>query len=128
PEFEDRAAAPIGQLGRIAQSIPPQALAQLPPEAVAGLKNPAQLFANPLILLSPEAMGQLRANFQQLPGGDQILDQMLAALRASLAMALDRTFTIGCGILIAGFVVSLFLGEKPLRKSNRPEAFSEHGG
>src|SRR5206468_12337284 len=109
PEFEARAAAPISQLARITQSIPPQALAQLPPEVVAGLKNPAQLFANPLILLSPEAMGLLRANFQKFPGGDQILDQMLAALRASLSLALDRTFLIGGGILVCGFVVALFL-------------------
>jgi EmrB/QacA subfamily drug resistance transporter len=128
PEFESRAEAPIGQLSQAFQSLPAQVVSQLPSEALQAMKNPAALFANPLILLSPEAMGQLRTNFQRLPGGEQILDQMLSALRASLAVALDRTFAIGCGILVVGFVAALFLGEKPLRKSNRPEAFTEHGG
>ena len=30
--------------------------------------------------------------------------------------------------LIGGFVVALFLGERPLRASSRPDAFAEHGG
>ncbi len=121
PEFERRAEAPIAQLAAIAQSIPPQVAQQLPPQAVAGLRNPAQLFANPLILLSPEAMGQLRASFQRFPGGEQILSDLLVALRGSLAVALDHTFLIGCGILSLAFIVSLFLGERPLRKTNRPD-------
>jgi len=121
PEFERRAEAPIAQLAAIAQSIPPQLAQQLPPEALAGLRNPAQLFANPLILLSPEAMGQLRANFQRFPGGEQILNDLLGALRGSLAVALDHTFLIGSGILSLAFIVSLFLGERPLRKTNRPD-------
>jgi hypothetical protein len=75
---------------------------------------------------APEAMGQLRANFERFPGGGQILDQMPVALRSSLA--LDRTSTIGMFILLGGSVVALFLGERPLRKSNLPEVFAEHGG
>src|SRR5439155_26645136 len=51
PEFEARAEAPISQLTRTFQSIPPQIAAQLPKEAAQAMQNPAQLFSNPLILL-----------------------------------------------------------------------------
>ena len=130
PEFANRAEAPISQITRTAQALlaNPQAAAQIPAEMRSFLQDPTAAFANPLILLSPEAMAQMRAGIARFPGGEQILDQMLTALRGSLAMALDRTFAIGCGILVFGLVVSLFLGERPLRKSNRPDAFSEHGG
>ncbi|MGH2367625.1 MAG: MFS transporter, partial [Chloroflexota bacterium] len=121
PEFEQRAAPALGQLSRAAQGVPPQVLAQLPPQAQAGLQHPATLFANPQILLSPEAMGQLHGLFDALPGGATILEQLLVALRTSLAVALDRVFLIGSGIILIGFVVSLFLGERPLRKTNRPD-------
>lgn len=122
PEFERLAQPALEQLTRTVQNIPPQALSQLPPQAQAGINNPAAMFSNPQILLSPDAMTQVRANFTRLPGGEAILDQLLVAVRSSLAQSLDYVFLVGMCVLLAGFVVSLFLGERPLRASNLPDA------
>lgn len=121
PEFQQRAAPILAQLAQLAQSLPPTVLAQLPPQARAGLQDPASLFANPQILLSPEALGQMQALFERIPGGTQILNQMLVALRASLAVALGQVFLVGAGVMLIGLLVALFLGERPLRTTVRPQ-------
>jgi hypothetical protein len=125
PAFEREAAPALAQINQVVRSLPPQVLTQLPERAQAALRNPAGMFENPQILLSPEAMTQLQQNFARFPGGDQILAQLLGAVRASLAGALSPVFLWGSAIVAFGFVVSLFLGEKPLRKSNLEEV---HGG
>jgi EmrB/QacA subfamily drug resistance transporter len=127
PEFEQQAAPALQSIQRAVQGLPAQALAQLPAPAQQALQNPAAMFANPEILLSPEAMKQMGANFGRLPGGDQILSQLLLAMRGSLAGALSHVFFIGSIVLVGGFVVSLFLGERPLRKSNLEGWEGGHG-
>jgi hypothetical protein len=126
PEFTRLAAPAIDQITRTVQGLPPQVLAQLPPQAQAGLRNPAAMFDNPQILLSPEAMSQLKGSFARFPGGDQILGQLLQAVRSALAGSLHNVFLMGSIVLLGGFVVSLFLGERPLRKSNL-EGIPGHG-
>ena len=125
PAFEREAAPALAQINQVVRSLPPQVLTQLPERAQAALRNPAGMFENPQILLAPEAMKQLQENFARFPGGDQILAQLLGAVRASLAGALSPVFLWGSAIVAFGFVVSLFLGEKPLRKSNLE---GMHGG
>jgi MFS family permease len=125
PEFKRLAEPALAQITRTARSVPPQVLTQLPPQAQKALQNPGAMFDNPQILLSPEAMAQLRMNFARFPGGDALLDQLLQAVRSALAGSLHNVFFIGTFVLLSGFVVALFLGERPLRKSNVPEA-AEH--
>lgn len=123
PEFAQRSAPAVQKLTDAVNAIPSDVKAQLPAQAQAGLAHPAAIFSNPQILLSPEAIGQIQQMFAKLPGGQEILDQMLVALRGSLALALDHVYLAGTGVLLVGFVVSLFLGERPLRQTN----FDPHG-
>jgi MFS family permease len=127
PAFAREAQPALDRIAQVTRGLPPQVLAQLPERAQVALKNPAGLFDNPQILLAPEAMKQLRDNFARFPGGDQILSDLLHAVRSSLAGALSPVFLWGCMIVIGGVVVSLFLGEKPLRKSNLEGMQGGHG-
>jgi hypothetical protein len=128
PAFEREAQPALDRIAQVTRTIPPAALAQLPERAQVALRNPTAMFENPQILLAPEAMKQLQENFARFPGGDQILAELLNAVRASLAGALSPVFLWGSAILAVGFVIALFLGEKPLRKSNLEgmAAASEH--
>ncbi|HEY2979414.1 MAG TPA: MDR family MFS transporter, partial [Burkholderiaceae bacterium] len=87
PAFAREAQPALDRIAQVTRGLPPQVLAQLPERAQLALKNPAGLFDNPQILLAPEAMKQLRDNFARFPGGDQILSDLLHAVRSSLAGA-----------------------------------------
>ena len=118
PAFEREAQPALAQISQLTRGLPPAALAQLPEQAQTALRNPTGMFENPQILLAPEAMRLMQESFAHLPDGAEILAQLLAAVRASLAGALAPVFLWGTIIVLIGFVMSLFLGEKPLRKSN----------
>ncbi len=68
---------------------------------------PADRIPNPQVLLSPEAIGRLPA-------------ELVEALRSVLMHGLHHVFLYGLGITVAGFAITLFLQEIPLRKVARP--------
>ena len=51
--------------------------------------------------------------FQRLPAS--VVHQVLAAVRASLAIGIERAFLLGTALMAIGFLVTLFLPEIPLR-------------
>lgn len=95
--------------------LPPQILQRVP---VSQLKQ----INNPQALVSPEGMAQLGEQFAQLgPQGSALLEQFVSAMRASLALAIHQAFLVAVVVVALAFLVSLFLKEIPLRKTNVPE-------
>ena len=77
---------------------------------------------NPQALVNPEALDQLQAGFADRgPQGAEMLDQLLATLRETLATAIGDVFLLVTGALAVAFVVTIFLKEIPLR-TQRPGA------
>jgi EmrB/QacA subfamily drug resistance transporter len=63
----------------------------------------------------------LQAKLAQLgPGGAALLQQLEHAIRTSLADSITEVFLLGAGLMVVCFIVTLFLKEIPLRKSNKP--------
>ncbi|HZC07869.1 MAG TPA: MDR family MFS transporter [Ktedonobacterales bacterium] len=61
----------------------------------------------------------LKAVFAQFgPQGQTLFAQLQTAIKVSFASAVTEVFLIGAGMMVAAFVVTLFLREIPLRKSN----------
>ncbi len=54
-----------------------------------------------------------------------LLQQLVTAAKTSLASAITELFLIGAGMMILCFVLTLFLREIPLRKSNKPGSARE---
>ena len=62
----------------------------------------------------------LQAQFAHFgPQGQLLYQQLMEAVKVSLASAVTEVFAIGAGMMILAFVVTLFLREIPLRKSNQ---------
>jgi EmrB/QacA subfamily drug resistance transporter len=55
------------------------------------------------------------------PQGAQLLQQLQTAITQSLSQAITEIFLIGSGMMVLGFIVTLFLREIPLRKSHKPD-------
>ncbi|EYB67787.1 major facilitator superfamily transporter [Deinococcus phoenicis] len=87
--------------------------AKLPPEA-ARLPAPVQdAIANPNVLSSPQATGQLEAALARLGHAD-LVAPILTALRGVMAGAIDHVFLIA-GLLVAvAFLVTVLMPERPL--------------
>jgi EmrB/QacA subfamily drug resistance transporter len=63
----------------------------------------------------------LQSKLAQLgPQGTALLHQLEHAIRVSLANSITEVFLLGSGLMVVCFVVTLFLREIPLRKSNKP--------
>lgn len=95
--------------------------AAIPPD-LAGVLPPGQLTqaASPQALLSPATAERLRQHVAALgPAGEALLDQLLFAVRSSLASAIADLFLGVAALLLAGLLITLFLKEAPLRR--RPE-------
>ncbi len=61
----------------------------------------------------------LQAKFAQFgPQGKILYEQLQEAIKVSFASAVTEVFAIGAGMMIVAFIVTLFLREIPLRKSN----------
>jgi EmrB/QacA subfamily drug resistance transporter len=66
---------------------------------------------------------QIAAHFgQQAP---LLLQQLVTAAKTSLSSAITELFLIGAGMMVLCFVLTLFLREIPLRKSNKPGSTGE---
>ncbi len=74
-------------------------------------------FDNPLILLSPVSLAQIRAGFagygQQ---GMAAYTQLLEAVRTGLAGSVHNIFALSLGIILCGLLAVFFLKEIPLRE------------
>lgn len=92
------------------ESLPPAIRQAVPAEQLARMEK------NPQALVNPQALEALRAGFAERgPQGEAILDQLLAALRETLAMAISSVFVVVAVALAISFVVTIFLREVPLR-------------
>ncbi len=90
------------------------------PAALTRVASPESLAqsANPQALLAPEATAQLQKMFAQYgPQGMELFKQLMGAIRQSLATSITGLFAVSVAALIAGFVVTAFIREIPLRRS-----------
>ena len=91
-------------------ALPPAIRQAVPAEQLARMEE------NPQALVNPQALEALRAGFAERgPQGAAILDQLLAALRETLAAAIGAVFVVVAVALAIAFVVTIFLREVPLR-------------
>lgn len=71
----------------------------------------------------------LQAQFAQFgPQGKVLYEQLMEAVKVSFASAVTEVFLIGAGMMIIAFIVTLFLREIPLRKSNHHHEGASAGG
>jgi EmrB/QacA subfamily drug resistance transporter len=94
----------------LAESLSPAVKEALPAEMLAGLSN------NPQALVNPDALTSLRATLDQAgPQGVELAEQLLLALRSSLALAIGDIFLVSLVAAAGAFAVTMFLKELPLR-------------
>ena len=74
-------------------------------------------FDNPLVLLSPGGLAQIRAGFAGYgPRGLSIFNMLLQAVKMGLAQSIHNVFVLSLGVIIFGLVAVFFLKEIPLRE------------
>lgn len=95
----------------------PQALKQaIPADRLAA-------FQNPQVLLSSEAMTRIQQGFAAFgPQGKALFEQLMQAIRISLAGAITELYWVGFGAMVVALFLSFFLKEIPLRKSHHHTA------
>ena len=97
-------------------ALPPAIRGALPEGQLTELAN------NPQALVNPEALDRLQAGFASKGAqGDEMVAQLLTALRETLASAIGDVFILVAAALVIAFVVTIFLREVPLR-TRRPGA------
>ncbi len=88
-------------------------------------------FDNPNVLLSADARAKVITQFQKIPNGVQIYDQIMQAVKVGLSQSVHNVFLISLGFLVAGTILVFFLKEVPLRgrgpSKNTTEAGEEAG-
>jgi EmrB/QacA subfamily drug resistance transporter len=99
------------------QSNMPRALTRLvPPDRLAQLQNPQ-------LLLAPDVVAKIQHSFAAFGAqGMTLFNQLIDAIRVSLATAITNVFFLGFIIMLLGLFAVLFLREIPLRKSNTAQA------
>lgn len=91
--------------------LPPEVPAHVPADTLSRVEDPR-------ILLSPEALGQLRGAFAALgPDGLALYTTTVNAMRGVLADGLHDVFLVGTVIALFVLAVSVFLPELPLRSA-----------
>lgn len=90
------------------EQIPTSVKSAIPPERLAA-------FDNPQVLLSAQAQAQMHQAFGAIPGGPQLLEQILLAVRTALALAVHQVFLAALGVAVVAFFLSFLLREVPLR-------------
>jgi EmrB/QacA subfamily drug resistance transporter len=76
------------------------------------------IFKNPLQVV--QLLPELQTRFAQLPGGEQLLQSLVAIMKGSLVYAIQGSFLLGAVLMAGACVVNFFLKEVPLRTSNDP--------
>ncbi len=75
------------------------------------------MIGNPQALMDPEALANLRDGLKHLgPLGEELLEQLIFALRKSLSMAISDVFLVGMALVAAAVLLTVFLKEIPLKK------------
>jgi EmrB/QacA subfamily drug resistance transporter len=89
----------------------PASLLNFLPEKIVGA------FDNPLILLSPDTLLQIRTGFASYGSqGTAAFDALLQAVKMGLAQSIQNVFVLSLVIILIGFIAVFFLKEIPLRK------------
>ena len=102
--------------GALRASLPPALTEAVPAERLEALQNPQ-------VLLAPQATAQLQQSFAAMgPQGQALFEQLMQAVRASLATSITDLFLFAALAMALGFAVTLLLKEIPLRGGNRPQA------
>jgi MFS family permease len=97
-------------------NLPDTLKQRLPADQLAALKNPQ-------ILLSHDATEKIQSSFAAFGAqSDALFNQLMLALRQSLATAITSLFFAAMIAMLLAFVSVVFLKEIPLRKTNAPEA------
>ena len=97
-------------------NLPATLKQRIPPEQLAALKNPQ-------LLLSHDATNKIHDSFAAFGAqSDVLFNQLMLALRQSLATAITSLFFAAMIAMVLAFVAVIFLKEIPLRKTNAPEA------
>ncbi len=74
-------------------------------------------FNNPLILLSPEALSQIRAGFVGYGSqGTAAYTMLLQAVKTGLAQSVHNVFVLSLVVILFGLIAVFFLKEIPLRE------------
>ena len=74
-------------------------------------------FDNPLILLSPDALSQIRSGFAGYGAqGTAMFNILLQAVRTGLAQSVHNVFVLSLVIILFGLIAVFFLKEIPLRE------------
>jgi hypothetical protein len=95
----------------LAANIPARAREVAPPPLMERL-------ADPQVLLSPGGMAGLREASERLGGeAAAVFEQVIAAMRLSLAEAIDYVFFVAMAISLVALAISFLLREVPLRKT-----------
>ena len=87
---------------KLEQSLPDSVNSVLPPERIEAMKE------NPQALVDPSALADLQSRFTG-PEGQQMADQFLTALKASLSGAISDVFTVSVVLVAIALVATLFL-------------------
>ena len=92
-------------------------------QALPAGQDISSLAGNPQALVNSQALSDLRSGIAQSgPEGADLAEQLVRALRETLASAIGDVFLIGVVAVGLGFVATLFLKELPLAKrGQRPE-------
>lgn len=94
-------------------------LAAALPQRAATLPGPVQdAIANPNLLASPQATGQLEGVLDRL-GQAELLSPILNALRGVMAGAIDQVFLLAGVLMVAALLVALALPERPLERAGK---------
>jgi len=82
-----------------------------------------KVFSNPQILLSPDALAQMRARAAaQGQQGLALFNIAIKAVKIGLAQGIHNVFVISLALMIVGLIAVLFLKEIPLRGGRGPSA------
>ena len=74
-----------------------------------------KIFSNPQILLSPDALAQMRAAAAQGKQGLALLNVAIEAVKTGLAQGVHNVFVLSLALMIAGLIAVFFLKEVPLQ-------------
>jgi EmrB/QacA subfamily drug resistance transporter len=107
--------------GALQANLPAALKQAVPPGRLAALQNPQ-------VLLAPGVEAIIRQAFAAFgPQGLTLFDQLLHAIRISLAGAVTDIFVVTTGVMLLALIATLFLREVPLRRSNAPGAPADGG-
>jgi EmrB/QacA subfamily drug resistance transporter len=85
-------------------------------------------FDNPLILLSPDALSQIRAGFAGYGmQGTAAFNMLLQAVKMGLAQSIHNVFMLSLVVILFGLIAVFFLKEIPLRERKKEEPRSLEG-